>query len=771
MSNYKGSRMDSERQEKLRSIASMLSGLTNSDHVVFGFDLKSDQAVLLRIQNSAAKTAAIAIKADGSNFTLTGDGVSYLFHVDPTSRDLVSDHYGGPATDFTLPAAVSNNGWSDGLTNTRREFPDVGRSDYRLPAIHIKHADGDTVSAFIYQSHEIIAGKPALPGLPATYGGEDDVSTLSVRMYDNYSDVEAVLLYSIFPKYNAVARSFKINNNGTSNISIERAASFSIDLPNLDLNMIELQGDWAHEMNRVIRPVQYGETGFRSTEGYSSHVHNPFMALISPTTTESSGEAWGFNLVYSGSFAATTERFSNGFIRVLLGLNSLHASIPVTPGGTFQAPEVVSVYSSEGLGGMSRSYHDLYRDHLSRSNHTFETRPVLLNSWEGLGFEINQTSLDSLAKQTADLGIQLFVNDDGWFGQAPYARINDTAGLGDWTPNPDHFPNGLGPYVADVDGFTVANSSQKLQFGIVNPNSTLYNDHPDWVMYQGKHARTLTRNQLVLNVGLPEVQEYIIEAISNLINSANIRYIKWDNNRGIHEMPSPAADYAYMLGLYRVIDNLTTTYPEILFEGCASGGGRFDAGLLHYWPQHWTSDNTDASNRLTIQMGTTIMYPPSAMACHVSAVPNGVSQRNISIDYRSHVALMCGSFGFELRPDDLSAEERAAIPGILANWELINPIVISGSFYRLRLPDDSNWPAVQLVSKDETTAVVFAFQQQAMIKPAPPPLRMAGLNATAMYRSTAFNGTYSGATLMNAGLNLAFEVADYQSMLIYLYRQ
>ncbi|KAK5722150.1 hypothetical protein LTR17_014342 [Elasticomyces elasticus] len=761
-----------------------------------------------------AAAADGAIKADGSNFTLTGDGVSYLFHVDPTSRDLVSDHYGGPATDFTPPAAVSNNGWSDGLTNTRREFPDVGRSDYRLPAIHIKHADGDTVSAFIYQSHEIIAGKPALPGLPATYGSEDDVSTLSVRMYDNYSDVEAVLLYSIFPKYNAVARSFKINNNGTSNISIERAASFSIDLPNLDLNMIELQGDWAHEMNRVIRPVQYGETGFRSTEGYSSHVHNPFMALISPTTTESSGEAWGFNLVYSGSFAATTERFSNGFVRVLLGLNSLHASIPVPPGGTFQAPEVVSVYSSEGLGGMSRSYHDLYRNHLSRSNHTFETRPVLLNSWEGLGFEINQTSLDSLAKQTADLGIQLFVNDDGWFGQTPYARINDTAGLGDWTPNPDHFPNGLGPYVADVDGFTVANSSQKLQFGIwvepemgkalviyvlskillttwqyvnaalscyaasdapfmcsVNPNSSLYNEHPDWVMYQGKHARTLTRNQLVLNVGLPEVQEYIIEVISNLINSANIRYIKWDNNRGIHEMPTPAADYAYMLGLYRVIDNLTTTYPEILFEGCASGGGRFDAGLLHYWPQHWTSDNTDASNRLTIQMGTTIMYPPSAMACHVSAVPNGVSQRNISIDYRAHVALMCGSFGFELRPDDLSAEERAAIPSILANWELINPIVISGSFYRLRLPDDSNWPAVQLVSKDETTAVVFAFQQQAMIKPAPPPLRMAGLNATAMYRSTAFNGTYSGATLMNAGLNLAFEVADYQSMLIYLYRQ
>ncbi|KAK3115762.1 hypothetical protein LTR53_004582 [Teratosphaeriaceae sp. CCFEE 6253] len=737
-------------------------------HRVFG-------SLLAAVTTAAAASGAIT--ADGSNFTLTGNGVSYLFHVDPTSRDLVSDHFGGPATDFTPPALPNPNGWSDGLTNTRREFPDIGRSDYRLPAIHISHADGDTVSAFAYQSHEITAGKPALPGLPATYGGDDDVSTLSVRMYDNYSDVEAVLSYSIFPAYNAIARSFRISNNGTSNITIERAASFSVDLPNLDLNMLELQGDWAHEMNRVIRRVDYGETGFRSTEGYSSHLHNPLMALMPSTTTESTGEAWGFNLVYSGSFAASTERFSHGFIRVLLGLNPLHASIPVAPGQTFQAPEVVAVYSSEGLGGMSRSYHDLYRNHLSRSSHTFQTRPVLLNSWEGLGFEINQTSLDNLAQETADLGIRLFVNDDGWFGTTPYARINDTAGLGDWTPNPDRFPSGLGPYVSDVDGFTVANTSEKLQFGIwvepemVNPNSTLYTEHPDWVMYQGKHPRTLTRNQLVLNVGMPEVQEYIISAISKVIDSANIQYIKWDNNRGIHEMPSPSADYKYMLGLYRVIDNLTTTYPDILWEGCASGGGRFDAGLLHYWAQHWTSDNTDASNRLTIQLGTSIMYPPSAMACHVSAIPNGLTNRNISIDYRAHVALMCGSFGFELNPSELSAEERAAVPSILAAWELINPIVISGSFYRLRLPDYSNWPAVQFVSKDETTAIVFAFQQQAMVKPAAPPLRMAGLNATATYRSNAFNGTYSGGTLMNAGLNLPWIVEDYQSMLIWLYKQ
>ena len=502
------------------------------------------------------------------------------------------------------------------------------------------------------------------------------------------------------------------------------------------------------------------------------------MTLVSPTTTESTGEAWGFNLVYTGSFAATAERFSNGFIRVLLGLNPLHASWPLQPGETFTSPEAVAVYSSEGLGGMSRSFHDLYRNHLSRSNHTFETRPVLLNSWEGLGFDINQTSLVKLAGETAGLGISLFVNDDGWFGKGKYARVTDDAGLGDWIPNPARFPNGLGPYVDQVNNFTVKGSGgDHLKFGLwvepemVDPNSTLYQKHPDWCMHAGNHIRTLTRNQLVLNVGKREVQDYIIDAISRVINSANIQYIKWDNNRGIHEMPSPSTDHKYMLGLYRVIDNLTTTFPDILWEGCASGGGRFDPGLYYYWPQHWTSDNTDASDRLTIQMGTSMAYPPSAMACHVSAVPNGVTYRNISITYRAHVALMCGSFGFELNPIDLSSEERAAIPSILQDWADINPIVISGSFYRLALPDDSNWPAVQFISKDENTAILFAFQQKNAVKPAAPPVRLQGLDASARYSNTLDNSTYSGATYMNGGVNIYWPAGDYQSQLIWLYKQ
>ncbi|KXS99924.1 hypothetical protein AC578_908 [Pseudocercospora eumusae] len=725
-----------------------------------------------------------AITANGSNFTLTAKGASYLFHADPDTGDLVSDHFGGPTDDFTRPTWVSTQGWVDGFGITRREFPDVGRSDFRLPAIHIKHADGDTLSAFMYQSHEIMQGKPALPGLPATYGNESSVSTLLVTLYDNYSDVTAVLSYSVFPEYNAIARSFQIHNNGTANITIEHAASFSLDLPNLDLDMIELQGDWSHEMNRVLRKVDFGETSFRSTTGYSSALHNPFFALVDPSTTETAGEAWGFNLIYTGSFAATAERFSTGFVRVLLGLNPLHSSIGVAPGGTFTSPEAVAIYSSEGVGGMSRSFHDLYKNHLSRSNYTHETRPVLLNSWEGLGASINESNLVQLAGEADEIGIRLLVADDGWFG-VKYPRDNDSQGLGDWTPNPVKFPNGLGNTVAQINNFTTKGtgpySGQPLKFGIwvepemVNPNSTLYHEHPEWVMggtTKLKDHLSLTRHQLVLNVGLVEVQDFIINFISNLIDTVNIQYIKWDNNRAIHEMSYPAADHQYILGLYRVIDTLTTKYPDVLWEGCASGGARFDAGLLHYWPQSWTSDNTDGSNRLTIQMGTSLAYPPSAMGCHVSAVPNGLSHRNISIEYRAHVALMCGSFGFELNPSELSPEESSAIPSIMTLADRINPIVISGDFYRLALPDHNyNWPAVQFVAKNGSESVVLAFQQQAMIKPVNPPLKLQGLDPEARYWNDLDNVTYSGKTYMNSGINVKFQTADYQSRVVWLLKQ
>jgi alpha-galactosidase len=434
------------------------------------------------------------------------------------------------------------------------------------------------------------------------------------------------------------------------------------------------------------------------------------------------------------------------------------------------------VYSDNGFTGMSQSLHSLFKSQLSRSKHTWKTRPPLLNSWEGLGFDYNDTAMVELAQGAADLGCSLFVNDDGWFG-SDFPRDNDTLGLGDWTPQKKKFPEGLGPYVEDVSAITVANSSRKVEFGLwfepemVNPKSDLYAKHPDWVLHSGTHNRTLVRNQLVLNLGLREVQDYIVDTIEKVLESANIRYIKWDNNRGQHELSSPAANHAYILGMYSVMDRLTTAHPEILWEGCASGGGRFDAGILHYFPQSWTSDNTDGLERLAIQFGTSYAYPPSAMGCHVSAVPNEQIGRITPLAFRSAVASMCGSYGLELDPKDLEPEERDAIPGLLALQQEVNPFVINGEFYRLALPEQSNWPAAMFALPDASAAVVFMFKIRAGTKPVAPQVKLKGLEAKAKYEIVGDNGyeaTLSGSTLMNTGLSLKYPNADYQSIILKL---
>ncbi|KAM0479585.1 hypothetical protein ACHAPX_004802 [Trichoderma viride] len=720
--------------------------------------------------------AASPISVSGKSFALNGDNVSYRFHVDDDSNDLIGDHYGGPATeDGVFPPIIGPiQGWVDLIGRQRREFPDLGRGDFRTPAVHIKQSAGYTVSEFQYKSHSIVKGKPALQGLPSTFGDAGDVSTLVVHMYDNYSSVAADLTYSIFPKYDAIVRSVNITNNGKGNITIEKLASLSVDLPYEEFDMLELKGDWAREGMRVRRKVDYGSQGFGSTTGYSSHLHNPFFSLITPTTTESQGEAWGFSLVYTGSFSVEVEKGSQGLTRAAIGVNPYQLSWPLGPGETFTTPEAVSVFSNTGVGGMSRKFHSLYRQHLIKSKFATQMHPVLLNSWEGLGFDYNDTTILHLAQESADLGVKLFVLDDGWFGNK-YPRVTDNAGLGDWVANPKRFPQGMPDFVKNVTKLKVANSSDHLQFGLwfepemVNPNSSLYHEHPDWAIHAGPYPRTLTRNQLVLNVALPEVQDFIIESLSNILGNASISYVKWDNNRGIHETPYPGLDYAYMLGLYRVFETLSSKFPNVRWEGCASGGGRFDPGVLQYFPHIWTSDDTDAVERISIQFGTSLVYPPSAMGAHVSAVPNGQTGRTTPIAFRAHVAMMGGSFGFELNPANMPEDDKAQIPGIIALAEKVNPIVVKGNQWRLSLPEDSNWPAALFISDDGSEAVLFYFQIKANINNAWPVLRLQGLDASASYKIDG-NQTFSGATLMNIGLQYQFN-GDYDSKVVFLEKQ
>lgn len=423
---------------------------------------------------------------------------------------------------------------------------------------------------------------------------------------------------------------------------------------------------------------------------------------------------------------------------------------------------------------MSRQFHRLYRNHLIKSKFATETRPVLLNSWEGLGFNFNDTTIYHLAQETADLGIGLLVLDDGWFG-VEYPRVSDNAGLGDWEVNPERFPHGMTGLVKNITDLKVANSTEKLKFGLwfepemVNPNSTLYHKHPDWAIHAGPYPRTLTRNQLVLNVALPEVQEFIIDSVSNILGNSSITYVKWDNNRGIHEAPYPGLGHAYMIGLYHVFKTLTERFPDVLWEGCASGGGRFDPGVLQYFPQIWTSDDTDAAERIAIQFGTSIVYPPSAMGAHVSNVPNGNTRRNTTFAFRAHVAMMGGSFGLELNPAEIAADEKAQIPDLLALAEKVNPIIIGGDMWRLQLPEQSNFPAALFISADGKQAVLFYFQMKATINNSWPRVRLQGLDAKATYKIDG-NQTLSGSTLMNIGLQYQFK-SDHDSKVVFLEKQ
>ncbi|OJJ66428.1 hypothetical protein ASPBRDRAFT_49062 [Aspergillus brasiliensis CBS 101740] len=728
----------------------------------------SAAAPAIRASNSPA------IVANGTNFSLNGNNVSYRFHVNSTTGDLISDHFGGVVTG-TIPSPVEQavNGWVGMPGRIRREFPDQGRGDFRIPAVRIRESAGYTVSDLQYVSHDVIEGKNALPGLPATFGEAQDATTLVVHLYDNYSSVAADLSYSIFPEYDAIVRSVNVTNQGPGNITIEALASLSIDFPYEDLDMISLRGDWAREAHVQRSKVHYGVQGFGSSVGYSSHLHNPFLAIVEPETTESQGEAWGFNLIYTGSFSAQVEKGSQGFTRALLGFNPDQLSWNLGPGETLNSPECVAVYSDKGLGSVSRKFHRLYRNHLIKSKFATSDRPVLLNSWEGVYFDYNQSSIERLAEESAALGVHLFVMDDGWFGDK-YPRVSDDAGLGDWMPNPARFPDGLTPVVQDITNLTVnGTDSTKLRFGIwvepemVNPKSTLYHEHPDWVLHAGPYPRTERRNQLVLNLALPEVQDFIIDFMTNLLQDPGISYVKWDNNRGIHETPSPSNNHQYMLGLYRVFDTLTTRFPDVLWEGCASGGGRFDAGVLQYFPQIWASDNTDAVDRITIQFGTSLAYPPSAMGAHLSAVPNAQTGRTVPMSFRAHVAMMGGSFGLELDP--ATVENDTMVPELLALAERVNPIVLNGDLYRLRLPEDSQWPAAMFVSEDGAQAVLFYFQVQPNVNHAVPWVRLQGLDPEAEYTVDG-DQTYSGATLMNMGLQFSFDT-DYGSKVVFLERQ
>lgn len=483
------------------------------------------------------------------------------------------------------------------------------------------------------------------------------------------------------------------------------------------------------------------------------------------------------------------ERNSTGLDRVQIGMNPLHLSWTIAPGSTFNSPEAVAVYSDRGLGGMSRSFHRLYRDHLSRSSWTHKDRPVVINHWEATEFEYDDDKIFRIAKAGNDLGCKLVsplrygdgadiqaVLDDGWFGKK-YPRNGDSAGLGDWQVNEDKLKGGLNSLVQRITSSTTT-SGEPLKFGLwvepehCNPTSEVFEQHPEWTLHAKANGQVYTRIQQrfqhVLNLALVEVQDHLIKVIGEVIASTGISYVKWDSNKAMDQMADPSTAHAYILGLYRVLGNLTQRFPDILWEGCASGGGRFDPGLLYYFPGSWTSDNTDPADRLFIQSGISLVYPPSSMSGHIASIPSQHSHRNTPLEFRAHVAMLCGSFGLELDPGSLSNDEKDKVKQWILLSERISPFIVQGDLYRLATPDKSNWPAFLYMTQDGSEAVLLAYQLLNKVNNSVPSIRLQGLDARAEYVIDS-GESYSGDTLMNVGLKLPWK-GDHDSRIMFITR-
>lgn len=657
------------------------------------------------------------------------------------------------------------------LDTLPQEYPQYGSSDFRSPAYQVKLANGTRVTELAYRTHRILQGKPELKGLPAVYTEhESEAETLELELSDAVSGLTVILSYTVFADSAAITRSARIVNESGAPVELERALSASLDFADSDYDALYLSGAWARERHVQRRRLAPGVTGIGSRRGSSSHQQNPFFALLRPDANERQGEVYGVSLVYSGNFIAEAEVEQFGMTRLQIGLNPFDFSWHLEPGESFQTPEAVLVYSNEGLGGMSREYHRLYRTRLCRGQHRDRERPILVNNWEATYFDFNADKIEAIAQAGSKLGIELFVLDDGWFGR----RDRDNSSLGDWFEDRRKLPGGLKDLANRV-------KATGLQFGLwfepemVSPDSDLYRSHPDWCLHVPDRRRTEAREQLVLDMSRSDVREYLYERLSDIFSTVPVTYVKWDMNRNMTEIGSSEipADrqkeiaHRYILGLYELLERLTGEFPHILFESCSGGGGRFDPGMLYYMPQTWTSDDTDAVERLKIQYGTSLVYPVSTMGAHVSAVPNHQVERTTSLTFRGDVA-MSGNFGYELDLTKFTAEEQETAKQQIETYKEIRGLVQQGELYRLLSPFEGNETSWMFVSRDRNEALLFYFKVLAEPNAPLRNVKLEGLDPEKNYCLEASGEIYGGDRLMALGLPVSSLRGDFASMWVRL---
>jgi len=641
------------------------------------------------------------------------------------------------------------------LEHIKQEYPSYGSGDMRHPAIDIIQENGSRIIHFEYQSHEIIKGKLKLKNLPATYvENESEATTLRVTLYDHIIDTKIILSYTIYEERPVITRHAYIENCGTQKLILNQAMSMSLDLPDQDYEMIELTGAWSRERYVKNRQLEQGIQSVYSLRGCSSHNFNPFIALKRKDCTEYNGEVLGFSFVYSGNFLAQVEVDTYHVSRVTMGIHPHYFSWPLQHGESFQTPEVVMVYSSHGLNAMSQTYHQLYQKRLARGLYRDQVRPILVNNWEGTYFDFDEDKILEMAKTAQKLGIELFVLDDGWFGK----RNNDLAGLGDWYPNFDKLPHGIA-------GLSQKIHDMGMKFGLwfepemVNKDSDLYRAHPNWTLETPNRESCHGRNQFILDYSNPEVVDYIYQMMIKIIDESHISYIKWDMNRCMSEVYSSVHEascqgkvmHEYILGVYHLYEMLTSRYPDILFESCASGGARFDPGMMYYAPQCWTSDDTDAIERIKIQYGTSYVYPLSSMGTHVSAIPNHQVFRKTPIETRANVAYF-GTFGYELNLNQLSQEEQEIIVKQVQFMKEYREVFQFGTFYRLKSPFEGNETVWIVVSQDQNTAIVGYYRPLQEVNQGYRRVKLLGLDEKKEYHVSILEIDCYGDELMNVGL-------------------
>lgn len=706
---------------------------------------------------------SIQVNASNRLFHLQTKHTSYVFHV--IEDGSLGQLYYGPKIPFKDDYANLNTREEHDCTNTRtdedvefqaellkQEYAGLGKGDYRYPAFQITYPNGSRTSEFQYRDYELKDGKARLTGLPSTFADDsNDSQTLTVKLADG--DLELQLHYTIFADEDVIVRSTTFVNHGKT-VFLNRALSAQLDLPDANYDFIQFAGSWSRERHLHRSHLRPGTQSISSLRTASSHQENPFFMLARPHTDNNQGAVFGFNFVYSGNFLDSVEVDQFDTTRVLIGINPDEFGWKLNSGDSFQTPEVIFSYTDNGFNALSQQLGAFYAQHLINPHFAHQERPILINNWEATFMDFTEDKLMPIVERAKELGIEMFVLDDGWFGH----RDDDRSSLGDWFVDEKKFNHGIA-------GFAKRVHDLDMKFGLwfepemISIDSKLYQTHPEWMIKTPGRGQTPGRHQFVLDMSRQEVVDYLFELMSHIIQDAKLDYIKWDMNRNITEMYGadlPADQqlefsHRYILGVYDLYDRLTKAFPDVLFESCASGGGRFDLGMMYYAPQAWCSDDTDAIERIKIQDGTSYGYTPSMWGAHVSAVPNDQVGRLTSIDTRAKVAYF-GAFGYELDVTELSDEEQATIKQQVAFYKQYRKLFQFGTFYRLETPDTSdNVYGWETVSPDKQTAIGMRYQILNGANPAYIRYYFKGLDPERRYTVNDGSEVFSGAELMNAG--------------------